>query len=438
MSGPGIPLRRLIGSRAGRLELKRRLGARLWPAVAYLARFYRRTLARRPLIVAVIGSTGKTTTMRAVSAVLDLPVSRRALLNMNSHDAIGRAMFSIRPWQARAVLEVAITSPGQMRVQAATVRPNVVVVTSIGRDHSRSLGSLEGTRGEKVEIVRALRRSHTAVLNADDPNVRWMAGQTRARVVLVGEAADAHVRASDIELDWPHGMRFAAHIGSSSWPVRTRLLGRKMVYPALAAIAVAHIEGLPVERAIGALATFEPTIGRMQMSVLPSGAVVIRDEFKATIDSWEAALDAFADVPARRRLLVVGDVEEVSGREDYRHIGRRAGAFVDRMIVVGPGKLHQAYRTGAMSAGMDRERIDHVHSASQALELLRDELSDGDAVLLKARWQQALGRIALALAGREVRCRADPCPFKRMLCDICPMLDQPFHGLAGPAANEAN
>jgi hypothetical protein len=69
--------------------------------------------------------------------------------------------------------------------------------------------------------------------------------------------------------------------------------------------------------------------------------------------------------------------------------------------------------------------------AHEVVELLRDELAAGDVVLIKGRWQQALGRVGLALAGRDVQCRADPCPFKRMLCDVCPFLDQPFTGLPG-------
>ena len=60
----------------------------------------------------------------------------------------------------------------------------------------------------------------------------------------------------------------------------------------------------------------------------------------------------------------------------------------------------------------------------------RRAFQEKDVVLTNGRWQQALGRIGLALSGREVRCRADPCPFKQMLCDYCPFLEQDFHGLS--------
>jgi UDP-N-acetylmuramoyl-tripeptide--D-alanyl-D-alanine ligase len=406
----------------------RHLGPWLLPIALRAGPIYRRTLGRRVRVVAVVGSVGKTTTMRTVSAALGVRVHRPALLNQNSPAGVSRALLSMRPWQRHAVVEAGIVGPGQMRHHAARMRPDIVVVTAIARDHWQSLPTIEITREEKADMVRALPSTAVAVLNADDPNVRWMATQTRARVVLVGEAEDADVRATEVELEWPRGMRFTAHLGAAVYQVRVQLLGRHMVFPALAAIAVAHIEALPLDSVVAALASVEPTPGRMQTLVLASGAVVIRDDFKGTVDAFDAAMDTLAGTPARRRIAVLGGISETTGRQDYRTAGQRVGALVDRAIFVGTSTEAQLYRSGAVSAGLSPHRIDHVHHANEAVELLRDELTDGDVVLIRGRWQQALGRVGLALAGQDVQCRADPCPMKRMLCDICPMLDQPFMG----------
>jgi UDP-N-acetylmuramyl pentapeptide synthase len=164
---------------------------------------------------------------------------------------------------------------------------------------------------------------------------------------------------------------------------------------------------------------------------LPNGAFVLRDEFKGSLDPIEAALATLAEIPARRRIVVAGEIAEESGNEDYRVIGRKVGAIADRAIFVGRTKTFRLYRTGAAAAGLARERIEHARNAHDVIALLRDDLEAGDVVLTSGRWQHALGRVGLALSGREVRCRADPCPFKRMLCDVCPFLDQPFTGLPG-------
>ncbi len=424
----------LIRSGPGRLEIKRRYGTKMWTAASRFSRVYRRTLGRRVRIIAVIGSVGKTTTMRAISAALDVPVSKQQLLNANSRTSIGRQVLGLRPWRRTAVLEVAIGHVGDMLIHARTVLPNVVVVTAIARDHWQSMGTLEKTRDEKADMLRVLPANGIAILNADDENVRWMATQTKARVVYIGQAADAEVRASEVEMDWPHGMRFVAHVGGDSYSVATQLMGEHMVFPALAAIAVAHVEGVPIPRAIKALEKLTPTPGRMQIMPTTNGAYVLRDDFKSTQDPVEAALKTFAQVPGKRHFVVLGEMTEELGQFVYRDLGQVVGGFADRAVFVGSKKNFRTFRAGTKLSGMSPEVVSQVRTAHEATELLRGELEAGDVALINGRWQQALGRVGLALAGRDVKCRADPCPFKRMLCDMCPFLEQEFHGLPGHSA----
>jgi len=428
----------LVRSAPGRLELRRRYSNRLWPLAARVAGAYRVSLGRRIMVVAVIGSVGKTTTMRAVSAALGLKVSRPALLNANSNAAVGRALLSVPPWRRRAVLEVGIAKHGEMAIQARTVRPNVVVVTGIARDHWQAFGTLEATRDSKADILRTLPPNGIAVVNADDENVRWMATQTRARVVLTGRAEDAEVRATDVRLDWPHGMSFTANIDGKAFPVQTKLMGQHMVFPTLAAIAVAHFEGIPVTEAIGRIEALAPTPGRMQTMPLADGAYALRDDFKASIDPYLVGLDAFGEVPAGRHLAVVGELSEEKGNDDYREVGAKTGAIADEIIFVGSRKHMGSFRSGSKQAGFDPEHFQRAQNAHEALEMIRPMIREGDVVFIKGRWQQALGRVGLSLAGRDVKCRADPCPFKRMLCDVCPFLEQEFYGLGAYAAAGAN
>jgi UDP-N-acetylmuramoyl-tripeptide--D-alanyl-D-alanine ligase len=428
MNLPGRGIVRLVGSRAGRLELRRSLTWRFWPALAYVGRFHRRTLARRVRVVAVIGSVGKTTTMRTVSAALNRPVRRQAVLNVGSHAGAGRALLSVRPRDRHAVVEAAIGGKGEMRTLAATIQPNVVVVTAIASDHWQSFGTLEGTRDEKSDMLRPLAPTDLVVANADDQHVRWMTTQTRARVVLCGEAPDAQVRATEVTLDWPHGMRFNVEVDGRVLPASTKMVGRHMVFNALAAIAVGYLEGVALDEAIRRVAAVEPTPGRMQTMPLVNGGYALRDEFKSSEDSFDAAFATLAQIPAARRLGVIGEITEERGSDAYRHIGQKA-AFMDRVVFVGSRKHFQAVRAAATAAGMPAEHLERVHNAHEALELIKGDIGPTDVVFMKGRWQQALGRVGLALAGRDVQCRADPCPFKRMLCDMCPFLEQPFDGL---------
>ena len=159
----------LFATAAGRGQIVEGVRYRAWPVTSRLARAWRRTLARRTRVVAVVGSAGKSTTVRAVAAALGIAPSDTML--HNAWGSISRAVLRIGRRQRRAAIEVGIADKGQMRRYAEVVLPDVTVVTSIGSEHQRSLGTLEVTRDEKAWMVRALPPGGVAVLNGDDPNV---------------------------------------------------------------------------------------------------------------------------------------------------------------------------------------------------------------------------------------------------------------------------
>jgi UDP-N-acetylmuramoyl-tripeptide--D-alanyl-D-alanine ligase len=406
----------------GRLQLQKGVEYRIWPLTAVLAQLYRTTLVRRTRVIAVVGSLGKSTTLRAVCTVLALPFHRR--MHDNAWSLVAYALLRIRPGQAHAAVEVGIADVGQMRGYARVVRPNVTVVTAVASEHHRSLGSLDVTRTEKAWMVRALAQSGTAVLNGDDPNVMWMQGQTRARTVTFGFGESCDVRAAAVRLDWPHGTRFQLRAFGQEREVAIRLLGRHMVYPALAAIAVALLEGVALDDALARLQALAPTPGRLQPVMLPNGVHVLRDDFKSTLETIHSALDVFAAIPGRR-IVLLGDVSEPTGRQRpiYQALGQRVGQIAAFFIVVGNG--YEAYYSGARRAGMEASHIiDGGRTPRQAAQALAGIMQAGDVVLLKGRDTQMLDRVRLIVEGRSVRCDIRFCNVHSLACEHCPMLER--------------
>ncbi|MBP1700438.1 MAG: Mur ligase, partial [Deltaproteobacteria bacterium] len=260
----------------GRRQFLWSMYQRGWPILSHLARVYRQTLVRNTRIVTVVGSYGKSTTMRATACALKINAHRLSLRNSKSF--VARAVFRIRPYHRHAVIEVGIDGPGQMAHYAHLVRPDLTVVTSIGSEHNRSLHSLESTRAEKSEMIRVLSHTGVAVLNGDDTNVLWMKPHTRAKVVTFGLSEANDIRASDITLDWPKGTRFNLHAYGETRHVTIRLIGPPMVYPILAAIATGLAEGYSLDQILPALAKLSPTPGRLEPVRLPNGAYILRDD----------------------------------------------------------------------------------------------------------------------------------------------------------------
>jgi UDP-N-acetylmuramyl pentapeptide synthase len=419
----------LMRTAPGRAHVWNGLRLRFWPLLWVLACGYRRTVARRARLIVVTGSLGKTTTARAVLAVLS--GESRDLPDKNALGFLARSIFRIGPRCRRVVLEAGIDRVGLMRRYATMLRPSVVVVTSIASEHNRSLGDLATTSSEKGKLVQALPPDGVAILNGDDPHVLSMRRLTPARVLTFGFGAGNDVRAADLELDWPRGMLLTVQADGTAQRLRVRLVGRQMVPPLLAAAAAALAEGEPLTRALAALERLEPTPMRMQPQRLPSGAYLLRDEFKSSLETIHAALDALAEIPARRRLVVLGDVSEPPGSQGpiYRELGERLAATCTRALIL--SSLFKAYERGARRAGAPPGLVvDAGRDPAAVARMIAGELGPGDVVLVKGRDTQRLERVSLALAGCDVRCTIPTCQALAR-CHQCPMLERGWEGVGG-------
>ena len=385
-----IPL--LLRTSTGRKELRGGAFKVLWPILLPIARLWRRTGARRTRVAAVIGSAGKTSTTKMVAAVLCGGDYRVPPGNCLSYTAA--AILGIRCRDVHAVMEVGIAFSGQMAMYAPVVRPDVVVVTAIGSDHTGGLGGLHGARREKVEMVRALRPGGVAVLNGDDPNVMWMADRTRAKVVTFGFGEDCDVRADEMTMTaLPPGTRFRLHAGGEVRDVRIRLLGRPMVYAALAAVAAGLAEGLKADTIVSRIEQVDPAPRRLEPVRLRCGAILLQDAHKSSIETVEAALDVLAELPARRRIFLLGEVDDVAKDVDsasmYRKLGRRAAQVASRLVLL-CRRWEEPCAAGAIEGGLDRDAIFQAGSDPLRAVGFLDDLGPGD-VALRSR-QRAVDR----------------------------------------------
>ena len=155
---------------------------------------------------------------------------------------------------------------------------------------------------------------------------------------------------------------------------------------------------------------------------LPSGVVVIRDDYKSSLETVDAALDLLAEIPARRKLIVMGEISEPPGSQGpiYRRIGERMAETASLLVVIGGN--FQRFAAGARRGGLSGEAvIDVKRSVRAAVEAIETALQPGDVVLIKGRDTQKLDRVALSLMGVECNCEIAFCEAK-VRCAVCPML----------------
>ena len=340
-----------------------------------------RRLWGKPLI-GVTGSTGKTTTKEAIAHLLS---TRFRVLksegNFNNHFGLPLMLLKIESEHDIAVIEMGMSHAGEIAALARIAQPEIGVVTNVAPVHLEFFESVAGIARAKYELIAALPAGGTAVLNGDDKYVSQFGRDFKGKVVLYGLQASADVRAENIQSRGSEGSAFDLVAGSFRERAVLRLVGTHNIYNALAAVALGLEQGLSPSEAVAALASLAPADKRGQVVKL-GNITVINDCYNCNPKALEAMVDALAGMPAKRRIVVAGEMLELgpAGEELHRQAGHYiAGKKVDRLIGVQGQAQHMV--EAARQAGM---QADFVATPEEAGDWLAREAHDGDVVLLKA------------------------------------------------------
>jgi UDP-N-acetylmuramoyl-tripeptide--D-alanyl-D-alanine ligase len=382
-----------------------------------LATLARAVVDRHPdlTVIGITGSSGKTSTKDLLAAVLSAHAPTVAPVgSLNSEVGVPLTVFRVEPQTRFLVVEMGARGVGHIAYLTGIAPPTIGIELNVGTAHVGEFGSREAIARAKAELVEALPADGVAVLNADDAAVRAMADRTQARVVLVGTAADAEVRAEDVTLDDQGRASFTLHVARPGQPplerpVTLALHGEHHVGNALAVVAAALEGGVDLDLTVRVLATAGPVSRwRMEVTERPDGVTVVNDAYNANPDSMRAALKALVamgrapDGTPRRTWAVLGSMLELGDESATEHdaIGRLAVRLnIDRLVVV--GETARPMATGAQHEGSWGDEAVWVPDADAAEALLRDNLAPGDVVLFKSSRDAGLRWLGDRVAGRE-------------------------------------
>ncbi|HHV61821.1 MAG TPA: UDP-N-acetylmuramoyl-tripeptide--D-alanyl-D-alanine ligase [Firmicutes bacterium] len=351
-------------------------------------------------IIAVTGSTGKTTTKDMIYYVLARRFrTLRTEANYNNEIGLPLTLARIDETFEAGVVELGMRALGEIKSLAAIARPDIGVVTNVGVAHMELLGSRENIARAKAELVEALPRHGVAVLNADDPLVISMQGRTMARVVTYGIKSNADIQASDIRGLGIDGTSARFHYGGRCQEVVIPIPGRHNVYNALAAAGAAIALDFDLPTIADGLRDFVPAPMRMQVSRTGRDVLVINDAYNANPVSVKSALETLRELGSgRRKIAVLGNMLELGELRDeaHREVGRCVVGFdVDVLMTVGDSA--RLIGVEAERVGMQASRIRHFSETLEALPTLVAEVRPGDAVLIKGSRAMGMERLAEAL-----------------------------------------
>lgn len=360
-------------------------------ALGDLAAAYLRCLREKNpdlCVVAITGSSGKTTTKAMVAAIVQAAMpSVASPESFNNEIGIPLTVLQAEPSHRALVLEYAMRKKGDIAYLCHIAPPDIAVITNIGTAHIGLLGSRQAIAEAKAEILlwdEGDGFAPVAVLPTDDDFADFLRRRAKGEVITFGFSPDAHVRGLRCEMDWD-GTTLTATDGTQTSQVRLPTWGEHNARNALAALAVAKVLGIDWGIATEALEKFQPPKMRLQRQWLdPPGCWVINDAYNANPDAVKAALQTLKALPAQRRIAVLGEMLELGAfhRQGHREVGEVAAETVDLLLIVGKGAM--AIAEGALAAGMPSECIVRFATLKEAQKAWRAWLKRNDVVLLKA------------------------------------------------------
>ncbi len=346
-------------------------------------------------VIGVTGSNGKTTTVRLIHAALTGAglTGTHAQKSENNHLGVPLTILNARPDDDFLLCEIGTNAPGEIADLAALARPDIGVITSIGRAHIERLGSVAGIAREKASLVRAVPAKGLAIVTADSPELdAELAGGLACPVVRVGVSASADQPVAGIT-PTEGGTRFRIGVHEAFVPMP----GTHSATNAAIALAVAEAMGADRARSIEGLLSVVPPEMRLERSMVPcaSGEVtLINDAYNANPESVRASIgmlsqgDLDPSGTRPRRVAVLGGMLEMGDQSGAVHteiVGLvESCEGIDLALFVGP-------EFGAATPGGDPRLIalpgdGWIDEAARLIEA-------GDLVLLKGSRGMRLERL---------------------------------------------
>jgi UDP-N-acetylmuramoyl-tripeptide--D-alanyl-D-alanine ligase len=330
-------------------------------------------------VVGVTGSAGKTSTKDVIASLLSVGLNvGRTVGNYNNHIGVPLSILHLPDDAEVAVLEMGMNHAGELRQLADIAKPEIGVVTNVGYAHIEFFESIDGIAAAKRELIESLPKEGIAILNADDPRVARMGDLHHGKTIRFGLSEDADVHAQDVRFS-EAGVRFRA-CGTN---FETPLAGAHGVRNVLAGIAVAQVFGIAPDQLRDVVATLAP--GKMRGErIVHKGITIINDSYNSNPDAVRSMVDVLRDLPARRKIAVLGEMLELGRWAEplHRDIGRYV-AECGISVLVGIRGAAQYMVDAAMNSGHAVDAAYFFEDAAQAGAALAGLAQPGDAVLFK-------------------------------------------------------
>lgn len=369
-----------------------------------MAHHHLRSIA--PTVVAITGSSGKTTTKEMLRAILlKLLGSDRVFASTgtnNNHIGVPKAALQVFKSHDIAIFEIGMNHRGELSSLCDLIEPDIGAITNIGLAHegnfARGIDDIAMAKGELFESLA--KRNKLAVINLDDQHILSQA----SRFDLLPGISFAAERMADIMLVGikPYSLEqgyqeISLALGHDRWNANLPLVGVHHAKNALCALAVVHALGLSAREASSGLMDMQTNRGRMSICRLKNGAILINDGYNANPNSMAAGITASLDIPAKRRIAVIGTMGELGKKseEHHYHLGSILAEQFDRLFLC--GEYARVITEAAIERGFSGHNITIESTSKDLIKPVRRFLQRDDLVFIKGSLSSDMQIVAHAL-----------------------------------------
>jgi len=337
-------------------------------------------------VIALTGSSGKTTTKEMLAAITELGQNTlKTQGNLNNLIGLPQTIFRLTAEHELAILEMGTNTRGEIKRLTRIAEPNIALITNIGPAHLARFGSVAVIAQEKGDLFLNMSPAGIAIVNLDDEAVKIIAERWNGRRINFSMSPNSDVTVNDIEKNGARGLCFNLVIAGTSQKVKMKIMGIHHVYNAMAAAAMAWAAGIGLETIKEGLSAFTPVGGRMEMIKLQNGAYVIDDSYNANPASVREALMTLKDLKNHHSGYVfLGDMLELgdAAYEMHRRIGMLLGTIGVNAVFL-QGEYSAITAAAARDGGMQQENIFITQDSKEGIDYLKKNLKKGDWVLVK-------------------------------------------------------
>ena len=367
-------------------------------ALKQVAAYYRENLTIP--VIGITGSVGKTSTKEMIASVLGVRYNvLKTEGNFNNEVGLPLTILRIRDEHKVAVVEMGINHFGEMHRLSEIAKPDICVMTNIGRCHLEFLGSREGILKAKSEIFDFMNPEGYVCINGDDDMLCTIKEVHGHKPVTYGMTMKNDVYVTDVKSNGILGSEASIYLNDETFDVEVPLPGEHMVMNALAATCVGDLLGLKPEEIAKGIAAVKAVGGRSNIIALED-KTILDDCYNANPVSMKAAIDLL-NLANTRKVAILGDMFELGEGQEEMHseIGRYAVTEgIDVLVCVGE-LSHNMFNTAVLMRDEQKKntKLYYMENTQETIDKISDILEKGDTILVKASHGMNFAEIVKAL-----------------------------------------